>query len=60
MTPFQGWQNFCVIVGSAAGGLIGLQFVVITLIADKLAKRVTWVAHPYYYSLLEFITHGTQ
>src|SRR4029077_20826634 len=27
------WQNFYVIVGSSAGALIGLQFVVITLIA---------------------------
>jgi hypothetical protein len=34
MTPFSGWENFYVIVGSSAGGLIGLQFVVITLIAD--------------------------
>jgi hypothetical protein len=29
------WSNFYVIVGSAAGALIGLQFVVITLIADR-------------------------
>ncbi|MDE3181418.1 MAG: hypothetical protein KGM47_17380 [Acidobacteriota bacterium] len=28
-----GWENFYVIVGSSAGALIGLQFVVITLIA---------------------------
>ena len=28
-----GWQNFYVIVGSSAGALIGLQFVVMTLIA---------------------------
>lgn len=28
-----GWENFYVIAGSAAGALIGLQFVVITLIA---------------------------
>ena len=34
MTPFAGWENFYVIVGSSAGALIGLQFVVITLIAD--------------------------
>ncbi len=34
MTPFAGWDNFYVIVGSSAGALIGLQFVVITLIAD--------------------------
>lgn len=30
-----GWDNFYVIVGSSAGALIGLQFVVITLIADR-------------------------
>jgi hypothetical protein len=34
MTPFSEWQNFYVIMGSSAGALIGLQFVVITLIAD--------------------------
>jgi hypothetical protein len=34
MTAFAGWENFYVIVGSSAGALIGLQFVVITLIAD--------------------------
>jgi hypothetical protein len=35
MTPLNGWANFYVIVGSSAGALIGLQFVVITLIADR-------------------------
>lgn len=34
MNELSGWQNFYVIVGSSAGALIGLQFVVITLIAD--------------------------
>jgi hypothetical protein len=34
MTALAGWGNFYVIVGSSAGALIGLQFVVITLIAD--------------------------
>ncbi len=34
MTALSEWQNFYVIVGSSAGALIGLQFVVITLIAD--------------------------
>lgn len=29
------WENFYVIVGSCGGALIGLQFVVMTLIADK-------------------------
>jgi hypothetical protein len=39
MTPLAGWQNFYVIVGSSAGALIGLQFVVITLIADMPMAR---------------------
>ena len=34
MTTLSGWENFYVIIGSSAGALIGLQFVVITLIAD--------------------------
>jgi hypothetical protein len=34
MTVFTGWENFYVIVGSSAGALIGLQFVVMTLMAD--------------------------
>jgi hypothetical protein len=33
MSLLSGWENFYVIVGSSAGALIGLQFVVITLIA---------------------------
>jgi hypothetical protein len=33
MTELAGWGNFLVIVGSSAGALIGLQFVVITLVA---------------------------
>jgi len=39
MTPLAGWENFYVIVGSSAGALIGLQFVAITLIADKPARK---------------------
>lgn len=35
MTALDGWENFYVIVGSSAGALIGLQFVVMTLIADR-------------------------
>jgi hypothetical protein len=35
MTAFTGWDNFYVIVGSSAGALIGLQFVVLTLIGDS-------------------------
>jgi hypothetical protein len=34
LPELNGWENFYVIVGSSAGALIGLQFVVITLIAD--------------------------
>ena len=34
MTALAGWENFYVIVGSSAGALIGLQFVVLTLIAE--------------------------
>ena len=33
-TPFTGWENFYVIVGSSAGALIGLQFVVMALVAN--------------------------
>ena len=33
------WANFYVIVGSSAGALIGLQFVVITLLADMPRER---------------------
>lgn len=39
MTELSGWSNFYAIVGSAAGALIGLQFVVITLIADMSKAR---------------------
>ena len=35
MTALEGWENFYVIVGSSAGALIGLQFVVLTLIAER-------------------------
>ena len=34
MMPLSAWENFYVIVGTSAGALIGLQFVVVTLIAD--------------------------
>jgi hypothetical protein len=30
----EGWDNFYVILGSAAGGLMGLTFVVVTLLSD--------------------------
>jgi hypothetical protein len=35
MSVLNGWGNFYVIVGSSAGALIGLQFVVITLISAR-------------------------
>lgn len=35
MTALSAWENFYVIVGSSAGALIGLQFVVLTLIASR-------------------------
>jgi hypothetical protein len=34
MTALAGWENFYVIVGSSAGALIGLQFVVMALVAN--------------------------
>ena len=34
MNPLAGWENFYVIVGSSAGALIGLQFVVMALVAN--------------------------
>jgi hypothetical protein len=39
MSPLDGWANFYVIVGSSAGALIGLQFVVLTLIAGRPVAR---------------------
>lgn len=39
MKPFAGWENFYVITGSSAGALIGLQFVVMTLLASLPARR---------------------
>jgi hypothetical protein len=40
MPILTGWENFYVIVGSSAGALIGLQFVVITLIAERPGARM--------------------
>ncbi|HEX8890712.1 MAG TPA: hypothetical protein VF779_16300 [Pyrinomonadaceae bacterium] len=39
MSLLDGWENFYVIVGSSAGALIGLQFVVITLISGRPVER---------------------
>jgi hypothetical protein len=35
MNPFAAWINFYLIVGSAAGALVGLQFVAMALVAGK-------------------------
>jgi len=40
MTVLAAWQSFYVIVGSSAGALIGLQFVVLSLIANQPNVRV--------------------
>jgi hypothetical protein len=39
MPGFEEWESFYVIVGAAAGALIGLQFVVMTLIAERPPPR---------------------
>jgi hypothetical protein len=39
MSPLNAWENFYVIVGSSAGALSGLQFVVMTLIASRSVRR---------------------
>lgn len=41
VSPLASWQNFYVIVGSAAAALTGLMFVVITLIAGTRLRRST-------------------
>ena len=40
MHALDAWDSFYVIVGSAAGALIGLQFVVMTLMAERPSSRV--------------------
>jgi hypothetical protein len=40
LTALAGWQNFYVIVGSSAGALVGLQFVVMSLLAEMRTVRV--------------------
>ena len=40
MAELEHWESFYVIVGAAAGALIGLQFVVMTLIAENPPKRI--------------------
>ena len=40
MSAFSEWESFYVIVGSSAGALIGLQFVVLTLLAERPQPRM--------------------
>jgi len=40
MPFFEEWESFYVIVGAAAGALVGVQFVVMTLIAENPPPRV--------------------
>ena len=40
MSPLLGWSNFYVIVALAAGGRLGLTFVVIALAADTRRVRI--------------------
>ena len=39
-SPLAGWENYYVIIGSSAGGLTGLTFVVIALIRDSVPQDV--------------------
>jgi hypothetical protein len=47
MEDLHAWDNFYVIVGSAAGALIGLQFVVMTLIAERPSATSSSAASAY-------------
>jgi hypothetical protein len=41
MEPLADWQTFYIIVGPAAGALIGLQFIVVTLVAQRPPPRAS-------------------
>ena len=47
MVQLYGWSNFYVIVGSAAGALIGLQFVVIALVSSLRRETASAGARAY-------------
>ena len=49
VSPLNQWDNFYVIIGSSAGALTGLQFVVIALVAEAQAAS----------SMLEIRAFGT-
>ena len=44
---FEGWENFYIIVGSSAGALIGLMFVVVTLTAGRDRAEIERGKHIY-------------
>src|SRR3954451_12982240 len=44
MPGFEEWESFYVVVGAAAGALIGLQFVVMTLVAERPTKGMAGAA----------------
>ena len=46
-SSLSGWESFYVIVGSSAGALTGLQFVVITLVAEMRAATSMMVIHAF-------------
>ncbi|HEV2238424.1 MAG TPA: hypothetical protein VGR57_17330, partial [Ktedonobacterales bacterium] len=42
LAPLSAWQNFYIIVGSSAGALTGLLFVVVTLLSGRSREAATW------------------
>jgi len=44
---FEGWDNYFVLLGTAAAGLIGLLFVVVTLTANVERSRALWATGIY-------------
>jgi hypothetical protein len=65
MPELAAWDSFYVIVGSAAGALIGLQFVVMTLIVDRrryppprLRRRRSFISAPRCCCRRFFALHG--
>ena len=47
MSDLEAWNSFFIIVGSSAGALIGLQFVVMTLIAQRTPPHAEEGAHSF-------------
>jgi hypothetical protein len=47
MSALDAWDSFYVIVGSSAGALIGLQFVLMTLIAERPQPGITQVGRAF-------------